>query len=159
MLMPSVQQPGLVNTNKTQVAAAAGFTHPLLTSSAPKQKIIHYKKAPHFFSMGSYVTSVPVANWTSLRSKLVSQCGSCVIKPDFGTSLWCSSLCSKTVCANWSSSVLRHMNHTFPRRPIFTAAAHLDLLKHLKKGEKRKENSESLRVGFSHALRSAAVSG
>lgn len=52
MLMPSVQQTGLVNTNKTQVAAVAGFTHPLLTSNAPKQKIIHYKKSSTFFFHG-----------------------------------------------------------------------------------------------------------
>lgn len=48
----------------------------------------------------------------------------------FGTSLRHSSLCSKAVYANWSSPVLHHMNHTFPLLPIFTAAVHLDLLKH-----------------------------
>lgn len=80
--------------------------------------------------MRSYVTSVPAADWTSLRSNLVSQCGSCVIRPDFGTSLWCSSLCSKnSVSTHWSSPVFRRVNHTFPCCPIFTAAAHLDLLK------------------------------
>lgn len=82
----------------------------------------------HLF-IRSYVTSVPSKKMVLPE---IHPSESLWELPDkaFGTSLRRSSLCSKAVYANWSSPVLHHMNHTFPLLPIFTAAVHLDLLKH-----------------------------
>lgn len=107
-----------------------------------------------FIIIMSLVTAVPLRNWSFLHSISLSHCGSWQIRPDFGTSLWSSSWCSKTVYANWSSPVLHHMNHTFPLLPIFTAAVHLDLLKRFTPRWLRKtRNPECSRLRFSHSLR------
>lgn len=59
----------------------------------------------------------------------------------------------KTVYASWSNPLLHHMNHTFPLLPIFTAAAHLDLLERFAPLRPRKtRNPECSGLGFSQSL-------
>lgn len=82
-----------------------------------------------------------------------SHWGNWLIKPDLGTSFGYISWYRKTVYAGWSNPVLHHMNHTFPLVPIFTAAAHLDLLKRFTSRWLRKtRNPKCSRLRFSQSL-------
>lgn len=120
---------GPINTKVlwTQVGHSGHQVHTLFVQA--KKSLIKMLRV-HLF-IRSYVTSVPSKKKTVFPAIHPSE--SLWELPDkaFGTSLRRSSLCSKVVYVNWSSPVLHYMNHTFPLLPpIFTAAVHLDLLKH-----------------------------
>lgn len=116
---------GPINTKVLWTQVGYSCSHSLCPSW--KSLIIKKMQRVHLF-IRSYVTSVP----QKMVFPAIHPSESLWELPDkaFGTSLRGSSLCSKAVYANRSNPVLHHMNHTFPLLPIFTAAVHLDLLKH-----------------------------